>query len=230
MYQVLGWKFLVGVACWLTASVFVGAGYFGFPVEARWVVAAVDGGLVILLANPVWRWFWNKTGPLGRWLSKFIYPDLNGTYDVVLESNWPVVKRMLDASRKEADRYDPFEVDQPAPSLQRIELEATIEQSWFDICIRMFPKAEAGSVIKSSRTLVTVPISSTQTRDKELVYLFEQENARRLSTDDDRFYGAARLVVDHVASGKLSGEYWNNRSWSRGVNAAGKLTLIRRNN
>lgn len=227
MYQVLGWKFLVGVACWLMASIFLIAGYFSFPVNARIAVLAVDMILLTMLAKPVWRFFWNSTGPLGKWLSNKIYPDLNGTYDVVLESNWPVVKRMLDASRKDAERFDPFNLDQPAPDLQRVELEATIEQSWFDICMRMYPK-EAGAVIKSSRTLVTVPLSSTPTKDKELVYLFEQENEQRAPTDDEHFCGAARLVIDPVLPGRLSGEYWNNRSWRRGVNAAGRLTLTRR--
>jgi hypothetical protein len=227
MYQVLGPKILVGAACWLAVSIVLIAGHFSVPVNARIVVAAVDVILLIGLANPVWRFFWNNTGPLGRWLSKKIYPDLNGTYDVILESNWPIVKRMLDASRKEAERFDPFNLDQPAPDLQRMELEATIEQSWFDICMRMYPKA-AGAVIKSSRTLVTIPLSGTTTKDKELVYLFEQENEQRAPTDDERFYGAARLVIDPVVPGKLSGEYWNNRSWRRGVNAAGRLTLTRR--
>jgi hypothetical protein len=227
MYQVLGPKILVGAGCWLAVSIVLIAGHLSVPVNARIVVAAVDVILLIGLTNPVWRFFWNSTGPLGRWLSKKIYPDLNGTYDVVLESNWPVVKRMLDASRKDAERFDPFNLDQPAPDLQRVELEATIEQSWFEICMRMYPKA-AGAVIKSSRTLVTVPLSSTPTKDKELVYLFEQANEQRAPTDDERFYGAARLVIDPVVPGRLSGEYWNNRSWRRGVNAAGRLTLTRR--
>jgi hypothetical protein len=207
MYQVLGPKILVGAACWLAVSIVLIAGHFSVPVNARIVVAAVDVILLIGLANPIWRFFWNSTGPLGRWLSKKIYPDLNGTYDVVLESNWPVVKRMLDASRKDAERFDPFNLEQLAPDLQRVELEAIIEQSWFDICMRMYPK-NAGAVIKSSRTLATIPLSSTPTKDKELVYLFEQENEQRAPTDDERFYGAARLVIDPVVPGKLSGEYW----------------------
>jgi hypothetical protein len=228
MYQVLGPKVLVAAVGWLAVSVVLLMGHFGMSVSARVIVGAVDAFLFfVVLANPVWRFFWNRTGPLGKWLSKKIYPDLNGTYDVVLESNWPVVKRMLDASRKEADSFDPFNLDQPAPELQRVELEATIEQSWFDICMRMYPKG-AGAVLKSSRTLVTVPVNGTPSKDKELVYLFEQDNDQRAPTDDERFCGAARLVIDPAVAGRLSGEYWNNRAWRRGVNAAGRLTLIKR--
>ena len=228
MYQVLGPKVLVAVACWLAVSIVLLLGHIGVSLNARIIVGIVDAVLFfIVLANPVWRFFWNSTGPLGRWLSKKIYPDLNGTYDVVLESNWPVVKRMLDASRKEAELFDPFNLDQPAPDLQRVELEATIEQSWFDICMRMYPKS-SGAVIKSSRTLVTIPVNGTPSKDKELVYLFEQENDQRAATDDDRFCGAARLVIDPTVPGRLSGEYWNNRAWRRGVNAAGRLTLTKR--
>ncbi|WP_398471494.1 hypothetical protein [Tardiphaga sp.] len=227
MYQVLGPKILIGVAGWLAVSIVLIAGHFGMSVNARVVVAVVDMILLIGLANPVWQFVWNRTGPVGRWLSKKVFPDLNGAYDVVLESNWPVVKQMLDASRKDAERFDPFNLDQSAPDPQRVELKATIEQSWFDICIRMHPKAP-DAVIKSSRTLVTVPLNDTQTRDKELVYLFEQENEQRAPTDDERFYGAARIVIDPAVPGKLSGEYWNNRSWRRGVNVAGRITLTRR--
>jgi hypothetical protein len=228
MYQVLGPKILVGIACWLAVSIVLIMGHFGMSANARIVVGVVDGLLFfVVFATPVWRFFWNSTGPIGRWLAKKIYPDLNGTYDVILESNWPVVKRMLDASRKDAERFDPFNLDQPPPDLQRVELQATIEQSWFDICMRMYPKT-AGAVIKSSRTLVTVPLSGTSSKDKELVYLFEQDNEQRAPTDDERFCGAARLVIDPGIPGRLSGEYWNNRAWRRGVNAAGRLTLIKR--
>jgi hypothetical protein len=228
MYQVLGPKTLVAAASWVAVSVFLIAGHFGLPLSGRWVVAAVDAFLFLFVfAKPVWQFVWNRTGPLGRWLSRTYFPDLNGTYDVVLESNWPVVKRMLDASRKEAERFDPFDLDQEPPGLLRVELEATIDQSWFDICMRMYPKG-SGAVIKSSRTIVTMPISGTPSKDKELVYIFEQENDRRGPTDDERFSGAARLVIDPHKSTKLSGDYWNNRSWRRGVNAAGRLTLTRR--
>ena len=134
---------------------------------------------------------------------------------------------MLDASRHQADAFDPFDLDQEAPGLLVIELEATIEQTWFDICMRMYPK-QSGGVIKASRTLATIPIAGTSARDKELVYLFEQENEKPAATDEERFFGAARLVVDHANPKKLNGEYWNNRMWRRGVNAAGKITLTRK--
>jgi hypothetical protein len=91
----------------------------------------------------------------------------------------------------------------------------------------MYPKS-SGAVIKSSRTLVTIAVNGTPSKDKELIYLFEQENDQRAATDDERFCGAARLVIDPAVSGRLSGEYWNNRAWRRGVNAAGRLTLTKR--
>src|SRR5258708_28805018 len=142
MYQVLGPKIIVTVAAWAAISLLTIFGELGVWVPLRVVVGLVNIGLLSLLfSNPVWRWVWNRTGPVGRLLSQRIFPDLNGTYDVVLQSNWPVVKRMLDAARHQAEPFNPFDLDQPAPELLTIELEASIKQTWFEIKMWMYPKA-----------------------------------------------------------------------------------------
>lgn len=228
MYQVLGPKFIVSLAAWAAISIVSMFGALELPISFRIVVAIVDTLILsVFFSDPVWRFIWSRTGPLGRWLSKSIYPDLNGTYDVVLESNWPIVKRMLDASRKEAEPFDPFSLDQEAPALLTVELEAVIEQTWFDINMWMYPKAP-GAVIKRSNTLATIPIKGRERTEKELIYVFEQENDSRAPTDDPSHEGAGRLKINREDHKILSGEYWNNRAWQRGVNAAGRLRLIRR--
>jgi hypothetical protein len=228
MYQVLGPSINVLLAAWLTASIMSVIGAYGLHISLRIIVIVVDLLVITLISsNMVWRFVWNRTGPLGEWLSKTIFPDLNGTYDVVLESNWPVVKRMLDASRKDAEPFDPFSLDQEAPQFQRVELEAKIEQTWFNICMSMYPKSP-GAVIKQSTTLATIPIKHNKNTPKELIYVFEQENDSRAPTDDQFHLGAARLTIDPNDHHILSGYYWNNRAWQRGVNAAGKIRLVRR--
>lgn len=228
MYQLLGPKFIIPLAAWMSVSILTILGIVGISVSLRLIVAAVDTALlVILFSNPVWRWVWGHTGPIGRWLSKEIYPDLNGTYDVTLESNWPIVKRMLDASAKNADPFDPFANNQDAIPLLKVELEAVIEQSWFNITMWMYPK-ESGAAIKRSRTLATIPIRGDSIVEKELIYIFEQENDTRAPTDDPYHEGAARLKINRSDQRILTGEYWNNRAWHRGINAAGRLNLRRR--
>jgi len=228
MYQVLGPKFIVSLAAWGALSIITIFAEIGLPTSFRVIVSVVDMLILsIFFSNPIWRLIWNRTGPLGRWLSKSIFPDLNGTYDVSLESNWPIVKQMLDASRKEAEPFDPFSLDQKAPVLLTVELEAVIEQSWFEINMWMYPKAP-NAVIKRSRTLATIPIKAQGCSEKELIYVFEQENDSRAPTDDATHMGAARLKISREDHRTLSGEYWNNRAWQRGVNAAGRLTLVRR--
>jgi hypothetical protein len=228
MYQVLGPKVMISIAAWAALSLLTISGALGLSVPLRVIVGVVNVGLLSLLfSNPVWRCLWNRTGPIGRLLSQRVFPDLNGTYDVVLQSNWPVVKRMLDAARHQAEPFNPFDLDQPAPDLLNVELEAHIKQTWFEIKMWMYPKAH-DAVIKRSNTIATIPIAGTANFDKELIYVFEQENERRAPTDDEKHLGAARLKIDHADYSKLSGEYWNNRAWRRGVNAAGKLTLVRR--
>ena len=227
MYQVLGPKFIVALAAWAALSIISLFGIIGVSTSLRIVVVVVDILIItVLFSNPIWRLIWNHTGPLGKWLSKKIYPDLNGTYDVVLESNWPIVKRMLDASLKTSPPFDPFAREQEAPPLLKVELEAVIEQTWFDITMWVYPKAQ-GAAIKRSKTLATIPIGGSGSIEKELIYVFEQENDTRAPTDDPYHEGAARLRLDRSDSGRLTGEYWNNRAWQRGVNAAGRLTLNR---
>jgi SMODS-associating 2TM, beta-strand rich effector domain len=228
MYQLLSPKIIVGLAAWAALSIYTAAGGLGMSPSFRFIVAAVDVGLLtVLFSNVVWRFIWNNTGALGVWLSKSIYPDLNGTYDVLLESNWPIVKRMLDAARHEADPFDPFDVNQRAPPLLPVNLEATIEQTWFDITMRMYP-IEEGAVMKKSRTIATIPLKKSITTDQQLIYLFEQENDKRAPTDDEWHEGAARLTIQATKKLTLSGQYWNNRAWRRGVNAAGRITLVRK--
>lgn len=227
MYQVLGPKFIVVVTAWLSLSVLSLLAVAGMPSSMRIIVAVVDLLiLTVLFANPIWRFLWNKTGVLGRWLSQKVYPDLNGTYDVILESNWPIVKRMLDASRKDAKRFDPFDLDEPAPALEEIHLEAKIEQTWFEIKVWMYPR-NSSATISQSRTLITIPIKASETGEKELIFIFQQENNRRAPTDDLWHEGAARLVISRDDPKQLSGEYWNSRSWHRGINTAGRIRLVR---
>jgi SMODS-associating 2TM, beta-strand rich effector domain len=228
MYQVLGPKVIVAFAAWAALSIYAVAGGLDASPPFRAIVAGVDTVLLLVLfSNPVWRCIWNKTGPLGGWLSKKVYPDLNGTYDVRLESNWPIIDLMLRAARHEATPFNPFDVNEGAPDLLLGKFEATIEQTWFDITIRMYP-TDASASMRQSRTIATIPLKESVTADQELIYLFEQQNDKRLPTDDEWHQGAARLTIQKAQKLTLSGEYWNNRAWRRGVNTAGRITLVRR--
>lgn len=228
MHQILDPKIPLSIAAWLGVSLVLLSAKLGLSLSTKAVVSAVDFFILsVMFANPVWRFVWNRTGFIGRWLSRKIYPDLNGTYDVLLESNWPVVKQMLDAARKEALPFNPFDLDQPSPPLLSVELEAVIAQSWFEIKMCMRPK-KPGAVIERSETLATVPTKDAGNGEKGLVYVFRQENASRAATDDPFFEGATRLRIDRTDQTILTGEYWNNRAWHRGINAAGKLRLVRR--
>ena len=61
---------------------------------------------------------------------------------------------------------------------------------------------------------------------KRIAWVFRQENATVAQTDERNFLGAAVLRLANNAD-ILEGEYWNNRSWHRGLNTAGKITLHR---
>ena len=230
MYQVLGPRVLVALAAWLALSIFILAGAFGVLLSLQAIVAIVDVLiLTILTSNYCWRFIWNWTGPLGRWLSRLIYPDLNGTYDVVIESNWPIVKKMLDASRTKGKLFDPFSLDRPNVDLLELKLEAKIKQTWFAISMSIYSNDDE-AVIGRSKTLATIPAKIGVEGEKVLIYIFEQENKSRPPTDDPYHEGTGLLRIDPGNHRILIGEYWNNRAWHRGINTAGKIRLTRRDN
>jgi predicted pore-forming effector associated with SMODS systems len=228
MYQILGPKVIAALAAWVALSLLTFTGWLGIPVSLKSIVVGVNVVLVAVLSKPVWRFVWNHSGPIGRWLSHNIYPDLNGTYDVLIESNWPVVEEMLRAARKaHVESFDPLNPEQTMPKPSEVALTATIEQTWFSIKLRMTPKKRT-DIIESSQTIATIPLSNSVTGENELIYLYEQETKYPAATDVERHLGAARLKIDHADTRELSGIYWTNRTWPRGFNTAGKIKLTRK--
>jgi hypothetical protein len=61
-----------------------------------------------------------------------------------------------------------------------------------------------------------------------LAYIFEQENATDVVSDDAKFRGAVWLVRDRYDPNLLSGRMWSERVWRRGMNTAADLCFKRR--
>jgi len=68
-----------------------------------------------------------------------------------------------------------------------------------------------------------------QTGQFFISYLFQGEVPNPESTDDALYDGAAKLAIIFNDSGEmtLSGHYWTNRAWQRGLNTAGLIRLTR---
>src|SRR3546814_8761011 len=87
MYRIIPHKLLYTIVAWLILGVYLGVNSIAqwLQAELRLSSAITLGWMLIsaLLLNPVWRWVWKKVPPLGRW----IFPDLNGEWDVEIVSN-----------------------------------------------------------------------------------------------------------------------------------------------
>jgi SMODS-associating 2TM, beta-strand rich effector domain len=183
--------------------------------------------LAALFWKPVWRLVW-RLPFLGDLLADRIFPDLNGHWDVEMQSNWPTLDSAHEASSgKSLPRFDADKL--VAPALLQVEgLVAHIDQSWLGLQMKM--KSENPlSKIESSTTIAFDFIRRTRDEPHKLAYVYDQDTKpeNRAAGDEDGFLGAAMLSVSDDAN-TLTGLYFSNRNWLRGKNTAGKLTLKRR--
>ncbi len=177
----------------------------------------------ILITNPPWRIMWRCPLGIGAFLSQKIYPDLNGTYDMILDSNYNLKQEQLNnhPDRKEGEKG------------KKIELLAEIKQSLFSFKIIVTPKAEKYDATRPmirSVTVATKPFVDTECDEKGLYYVYSQKNINHAETDDALFFGAGRVQILERKDQKkdemhLVGSYWTNRAYNRGLNAAGNIEL-----
>jgi SMODS-associating 2TM, beta-strand rich effector domain len=182
------------------------------PAQAMTVAWLVAN---LLLWKPIWRWVWKRFPMLNR----RIFPDLNGIWDVDMKSNWPIHKQLIDAA---AGRVESIDIEQCPEGLlaqlQRVALKAEIDQSWFKIEIRMWNP--------SGNTPIDRSDAASGLKPSGLFYFFKQQNQTQNLSDDNQFYGAARVTYDQK-SDTLSGHFWTARMWGRAMNTAGMLTYSR---
>lgn len=183
-------------------------------------------GILWLFVNVViancWQFLWKLFPILNRW----IFPDLNGTWCVTMDSNWSRQLQTLTAAAGQAPAFDMRACDEAelAP-LNRAELKARITQTFWKIEMVMWsddPKAPiAKSVIKS-----VDPFRSQGMEPAGLFYLFQQDNRSATLSDNNTFYGAARLEYDGEHD-QLVGTFWTQRMWLRAMNTAGEVRFLR---
>jgi hypothetical protein len=220
--------FLVPVA-WLTVLALSGINaatpvldWIGITPKASWAVLLVQGILTLLFVTPAWRWVWRKCPALNRW----VFPDLNGEWDITGETNWPRIDELLKAGNHQAPQIDMRDAPEDRlPALGKLQLRARIKQSWLNIKIEVWDPKGVGP-IKDSETLTVEPFRGKEGRHG-LVYVYEQENRSRVNSDDRVFLGAARVFVDRHDPEALCGQMWSDRMWRRGMNTAAEIRFTR---
>lgn len=230
-------KFWVSIAVYFALASAPVAGVFGSWLSAYIpilglifedvVIVLIWGFLALIVVFQGWRVFW-KLPWLGKKLSHTVFPDLNGDWTVIIQSNWLILDAMKEAAKSKKTSFDPFK-EGSLPELLESNFDVRIKQSWFSTNVEFLPN-EKTPLLKSNT--ISVEFFKVDNGSKYVAWIFEVENkqdnsARLALTDEQKYSGAATLALNEGAS-ELSGQYWQNRSWNRGLNAAGLIVLRRK--
>lgn len=159
-------------------------------------------GVVYLIGKWGWLLLWKIPG-LKNFLHKNICPNLNGTWDGLIESTH------IGEDGKTVDK----------------EVTLVIKADLFGFNIEL--KSDDG--YQSSRVIQCDLSKNPQDKQFYLSYIFEAKVWDPQPTDDEYFQGAARLGIHMQENGvtELEGTYWTNRKWREGKQTAGRLTATR---
>jgi hypothetical protein len=229
MFKLCPTKILVLIVAWLTLMVVLALNALqpvlvpiGLTVRLSLAVALVQFISTLVFVTPLWRIVWRWFPRLNEW----VYPDLNGDWDVELKSNFPRIDALLKSAKGDAPLMD-FRAGSEAelPPLGVYRMRARVRQSWAKIEMELWNPAGVGP-IKNSRTLLVEPLRKSDGRHG-LAYIFEQANETDVVSDDSMFRGAAWIERDRDDANRLYGRMWTDRMWRRGMNTAAELRFTR---
>lgn len=227
MYRIFSKKVVVAAIIWLALGLVMLGQSLGdlFKFDFKFSSIPLLAWLLLnaVLWNPVWRWFWKKVPKLNEW----VFPDLNGVWDVELCSNWPRQAQMLDAAASTEHAIDMRRcADADLAALTPIKLEAEIHQTWFGFDMLLYnPRGD--TPIDRSDTISVDPFPRVGLRRPGICYFYKQVNATDNVADEAEFYGAARLEYDFKKD-QLIGLAWTARMWRQAMNTAGAITFTRK--
>jgi len=160
--------------------------------------------LTYITGKWLWRIFWLIPG-LKNALNRSVCPDLNGKWVGIV--TW---------------KSDDSDSDMKSKS---IVMSIKADMFGFAISLKSDDGYSESTVLHGELT------KHPQTGQFSISYLFQGEVPNPEPTDVALYDGAAKLAVKYEDSGEmtLSGHYWTNRAWQRGLNTAGCITLSRKN-
>ena len=165
----------------------------------------------LLLIYALGKWGWKplwKLPWLGNILNTQLCPDLNGTWEGSLESNF-----------KDKDGNN---------TITPVRLEIKADMFGFQMTQKTLVSPTQKSA-SSSEVLQCEVFKDPRTKKFYLYYLYQSTVLNPTKTDDKEFFGAAKLeVVFHKETMELKGNYWTNRAWQRNQNTAGTISVRRK--
>lgn len=149
-----------------------------------------------------------------------------GVKERTIRCSWVCWARRVAASRWEhthdhsAQPIDKLDIAELGSEKKPIKV--TIEADLFRVIMRL----ETLDNYSVSRTLVAQPQRGGPLSRPRLLYIYKNETAVPVNSDASQHLGAAYLEVS--ADGQsLEGTYWTARSWTKGLNTAGRIELKR---
>ena len=226
MYPLLPWKWIVtGLGLVVAIAIYADdvARLLGHPVSDRSLVRYLPPLLIGAVAGffgptgkwAPWRIVWRCVPALNSW-----FPDLNGVWLGTTGSNWPTIKKMLEAAQ--ANHFIEQGELHSTPE-QRDAMAVQITASLFTLKIA----AGLSSTDGQSYSIAAKPRKDQHSGRIHLSYVYEQTTPDHAITDEERHMGAADLIIDPDALDQAEGVYWTRRSWKSGLNTAGRLMLRR---
>lgn len=232
MYKIYPVKSLVFLTALITLFVFLAiellTSAFGMEIRLLAIPGIVWLIMVAFTVNPIWRFFWKCSKKVSFLnLNKRVFPDLNGEWEMALESNWSRQEQILDAAFDQRQSFDMRTCgEDDLKPLWKMQLLAKIEQSWWSIKITV-TNPNQDSPIRKSQTYIVNPRKKGEREPASLCYFYDQVNDTDNLADDPIFSAAACLSYDET-NDCLEGTFWTARQWRRAINTAGRLTLKRK--
>ena len=162
-----------------------------------------------------WRRIWRVL----PFLNRALFPDLNGVWVGFTRSNWPKIKKMLDAAQaNKGITQNELQMTSEQTDAMAVEIKATL----FKVQITAGLSETEGR----AHSIIVRPRKDSH-GNIHLTYVYAQDSPDPASTDAETHFGAADLEIEIDNLERAEGVYWTRRNWKMGLNTAGRLELKR---
>lgn len=198
-----------------------------YPSTGKELLDDIKNSLVIcsffifIGSSPVFPWLCRHM-PLSR-----VFPDIDGKWSATTTSNWNIVgqRQSRESDKQPGSTTNSVGVEQTPPQAST-KIEMTVVFRVRLLWISM--QAESSDKYSYSKT-TSISITRDPIHDDVSIhYTYENFTDSPKATDSSCHLGAARLfLTKDKEKHEMTGLYWTNRNWGKGLNTAGSITLTR---
>jgi len=149
-----------------------------------------------------------------------IFPDIDGSYDVEIASNWSLIQAREEGRSLQTERDVGNQLFKKNGTL-------TVTARLFSINIRL----EMDDRYSTSDTVVCCLKKDGGGPRPVMSYIYKARVLQPQTSDGGHHFGAARIEIPNQRRiDMLEGIYWTDRNWHLARNTAGRIVLRRRKN